>query len=129
LCLIWPYTGLAKGFSLRMAAVGLSGWSWLPFILYFTVVNPWLEEAYWRNVMGSSSKFPALVDFLFAGYHLIVLSIFVNLSWMVFAFLVLVAASWFWRQVSRKTGSLMPAVLAHMLSDLSLLVVLFGFAV
>lgn len=48
---------------------------------------------------------------------------------MVYAFIILVTTGWFWRQVSRYTGSLLPAVLAHMLADFSVLVVLYGFAV
>jgi membrane protease YdiL (CAAX protease family) len=129
LWLLWPYTGISSGFPAQLAALGLSGWVWLPFIVYFTLVNPWLEEAYWRNALDSSSRYPAPVDFLFAGYHLIILCLFVNLAWMLFAFVVLVMAGWFWRQVSRYTGSLLPAVFSHMLADLSLLIVLRGFAV
>lgn len=129
LWLIWPFTGLLIGFSSRLAEIGLSGWVWLPFIVYFGLVNPWLEEAYWRNAFGSPSRYPALVDFLFAGYHIIILSLFVSFFWMIFTFVILVTASWFWRQISRYTGSLLPAVFAHMVADLSLLIVIYGFAV
>jgi hypothetical protein len=125
LWLIWPSAGLPADYPLRVAALGLSGAIWLPFIVYFTLVNPWLEEAYWRDALTSLSPYPALVDFLFAGYHLIILSLFVLPIWMLFAFIILVLASWFWRQVSRYTGSLMPAILSHMLADFSILMVLY----
>jgi membrane protease YdiL (CAAX protease family) len=127
--LIWPYTGLLSGFSDKLAAIGLSGRVWVPFILYFALVNPWLEEAYWRNVFGSPSRYPTVADFLFAGYHLIIINMFAGLAWIVFAFVVLVLAGWFWRQISRYTGSLLPAVFSHMLADLSLLVVIYNFSI
>lgn len=125
LWLLWPLAGLPADFSARVAALGLTGIVWLPFILYFTLVNPWLEEAYWRQVLTSASKFPALVDFLFAGYHLIILGLFVSLPWLCFTFIILTLAGWFWRQVSRYTDSLLPAVVSHLLADFSILLVLY----
>jgi hypothetical protein len=124
LWLLWPYVGLPTDFPARVSALGLAGLTWPFFIAYFTLVNPWLEEAYWRDILTSSSPYPALVDFLFAGFHLIILCLFVGPPWMFFAFTILTLGSWFWRQVSRYTGSLLPAVLSHLLADLSILVVL-----
>jgi hypothetical protein len=125
LWLIWPYVGLPLDFSARVAALGLVGFVWPFFIVYFTLVNPWLEEAYWRAALTSPSPYPTLVDFLFAGYHIIILSLFVSLAWMLFAFVILATVGWFWRQVSRYTGSLLPAALSHLLADFSMLVVLY----
>jgi hypothetical protein len=128
LALLWPYLGLSPGFASRVAALGLSGAVWLPFIIYFTLINPWLEEAYWRIILFSPSHFLAPVDFLFAGYHLIILSLFVSIYWLLLVFIILTLAGWFWRQISRYTDSLLPAVFAHTLADLSILLVLFYFA-
>jgi hypothetical protein len=125
LWLTWPVAGIPADFPARVSALGLSGFIWLLFIAYFALVNPWLEEAYWREVLTKSSSYPALVDFLFAGYHLIILSLFVSPVWMLFALIILAAAGWFWRQVSRYTGSLLPATFSHMLADLSILLVLY----
>ncbi len=126
LWLVWPYAGLPANFPAQAAALGLSDLVWPFFIAYFALVNPWLEEAYWREALTSSSLYPVPVDFLFAGYHLIILSAFVGPVWMAFALLVLTAAGWFWRQVSRYTGSLLPATLSHMLADFSILLVLYS---
>lgn len=122
---IWPYSGIPSDFSARVAALGLAGLTWPFFIAYFTLVNPWLEEPYWREIITSPSPYPAPVDLLFAGYHLSILILFVGWPWMLFAFVILTLASWFWRQVSRYTGSLLPATLSHMLADLSILLVLY----
>jgi hypothetical protein len=128
LVLLWPFLGISSGFAARLAALGLSEAVWLPFILYFTLINPWLEEAYWRIILFSPSHFLAPVDFLFAGYHLIILSLFLSIYWSLLGFTILVLAGWFWRQISRYTDSLLPAVFAHTLADLSILLVLFHFA-
>lgn len=125
LWLIWPSAGLPADYPARVAALGLTGLAWPFFIAYFALVNPWLEEPYWRAVFSSPSPSPALVDFLFAGYHLIILSLFVGPLWMLLAFVILSTASWFWRQVSRYTGSLVPAALSHLLADFSILLVLY----
>jgi membrane protease YdiL (CAAX protease family) len=129
LWLVWTIVGIPIDFRIKMASLGLDGVIWPLFILYFTLVNPWLEEAYWRYYLMSPSRFPALVDFLFAGYHIIILSKFVGPAWMLITFVILSFAAWFWRQISRYTQSLMPAVLAHMMADLSLLIAIYIFAV
>ena len=125
LWLTWPYAGLPADFPVWVAALGLSGFVWPFFIAYFALINPWLEEAYWREVLASPSPYPAPVDFLFAGYHLIILGPFVDPRWMLLAFAILAAAGWCWRRVSRYTGSLLPAVFSHMLADFSILMVLY----
>jgi membrane protease YdiL (CAAX protease family) len=122
----WPHAGLPLKFSASVATVGLSGSIWLPFIIYFVLVNPWLEEAYWRGVLTSSSQYPALIDFLFAGYHLLIIGLFVSPFWMIYTFVILACASWFWREVTRYTGSLLPSVLSHLLADLTILLVLYS---
>jgi hypothetical protein len=125
LWLIWPSAGLPADYPARVAALGLSSLTWPFFIAYFALVNPWLEESYWRAIFTSLSPYPAPVDFLFAGYHLIILLLFVGPPWMFLAFVILALASWFWRQVSRYTGSLLPATLSHLLADFSILMVLY----
>lgn len=122
---LWPYSVGQAGFAVRLSALGLSGKVWPPFIIYFTLVNPILEELYWRMILTSASPYPVAVDFLFAGYHLLILNLFVSVGWLVLAFVVLGAASWFWRQISRYTNSLLPAVLSHMLADFSILLVIY----
>ena len=125
LWIIWPWTGIPSDFQSRVAALGLSGTIWLPFIVYFTLINPFLEEFYWRGVFGSDKRRPVPVDFLYAGYHTVILALFVGFGWNLLGFLILAATGWFWRQVSRHTDSLLPSVLSHMLADFAILLVLY----
>ena len=129
LWLLWTITGIPADFQMKVASMGLRGVIWPVFILYFILVNPWLEEVYWRHFLNSPSRFPAIVDFLFAGYHLIILSKFVGPALMLTAFVILTCAAWFWRRISSYTQSLMPAALAHLMADISILFAVYRFAV
>ncbi len=125
LWIAWPLTGIPADYPARIVALGLRGDNWLPFIAYFTLVNPFLEEIYWRGIFGSDSRLPQPVDFLFAGYHVIIMALFASPLWSLIGFLILAGAGWLWRQVSRHAKSLLPAALFHMLADFSILVVLY----
>lgn len=126
LWLTWPNAGLPNDFSPFVAALGLSNTIWVPFILYFVLVNPLLEEAYWRSALTSPSRYPALIDFLFSGYHLFIVAPYLSLFWMLYVFIILACASWCWREVTRYTGSLWPAILSHALADLTILMVIYS---
>lgn len=122
---VWPWLGLGPRYTGDVRSLGLVSATWLPFIGYFTLVNPFLEEWYWRELFGSESRWPVLSDFLYAGFHIIILALFVGPLWWFVAFVGLSAAGWFWRQILRHSRSLFPAVLSHMLADLSILLVLY----
>jgi membrane protease YdiL (CAAX protease family) len=120
----WSLLGLPSHFGSQAQAVGLPCQTSLPFSLYLTLVNPALEELYWRGALGSPNPLPQLSDFLYAGYHFFVLFPFVSLPWILPSLLVLALAGWFWRLISWRTGSLLPAILSHALADASILAVL-----
>jgi hypothetical protein len=108
-----------------MASLGLDGLSWPWFIAYFSLINPWLEELYWRDLLGSPSPRPILDDAWFSAYHLLILFPFIGWKWMLVALVVLVSAAWGWRQVTYRTGSLFAPAIAHLLADFSILTAAF----
>ena len=121
LWLLWPCFGVSGQYRAQLAALGLTGT--LPcalFIGYFGLVNPWLEEAFWRGALADPARGLAPVDFLFAGYHLIILVSFVGPFWLSVVLCILVASGWLWRTIARVTGSLLPLVVCHMLADFSI---------
>lgn len=125
LFLLWPIIAAdADGSVLtqKLADLGLSGFSWLGFTVYYALVNPWLEELYWRGVLGSKSKRPAASDFLFAGYHVLVLIKFVPWFWALFAAVTLVATAWIWRQIANRYGGLLVPTVAHLAADASIVI-------
>jgi hypothetical protein len=121
LYLAWPLLGASKDLSVKLAALGLSPTSWPLFIGYFVLVNPWLEEYFWRGYLGSLTGGLAQIDFLFAGYHLLVIYDKISWGWLAPAFAALVFGGWLWRQATRKSNGLLVSSLSHMAADFSIL--------
>lgn len=118
---LWNWFGAASDLPRQVASLGLNESNWIPFIMYFTLINPWVEEYFWRGYLGSASTKPYLSDFLYSGFHGLVLLSKVQATSIFFALTALVAAGWFWRQVARKDGGLLAPVLGHMAADLAIL--------
>ena len=102
---------------------GLTPRAWPLFIVYGTLVNPWLEETFWRGWLGSASRQPILHDAAFAGFHLVILAPFFPFTWLAIAFAVLAVSGWMWRQVIRVEKSMLASTLFHMAADVSILLV------
>ena len=122
---LWDVFGVAANLPAQLQTLGLNSLSWFPFITYFSLVNPFLEEYFWRGVLGSSTKKLYVGDLIFAGYHTMILWGRVNSLSIVFAVIILVSAGWLWRQLSRKDHGLLAAVLGHMVADLSILLTIY----
>lgn len=124
---LWPVIGIAEHYQANLARLGMMspGFGWLFFIAYFGLVNPFIEESFWRHLLTSPARGPALVDFLFGGFHLIILTLFIGPFWWLVALLILAATSWFWRNITRITGSLLPAIIFHIFADFSIVWVVY----
>jgi hypothetical protein len=71
---LWNMLGITPDLSAQLATLGLrSPTSWLLFITYFSLVNPFIEEYFWRGYLGSNSKKLYLGDAVYAGYHGLIL--------------------------------------------------------
>ena len=117
----WGYFDFAPDIAQQIAALGLNIKNWPFFIAYFTMVNPFLEEFFWRGYLGSESKSPHTSDFLYAGFHGLILIHKTGIFSVVFALALLVIAGWFWRQLYREDTGLLAPVLGHMAADLTIL--------
>jgi membrane protease YdiL (CAAX protease family) len=123
--LLWPLLSVPPDINSYMQSIGLTNTSWPYFIAYYVLVNPILEEYYWRGFLGSSAKHPVINDFMFAGYHILVLAGKVGAWWLVLAFAVLGCGGWYWRQVSRISGGLLAATLSHMAGDITVILAIY----
>jgi len=123
---LWPFIHISPQLAETLRGWGLTQRTWLIFILYCTLVNPWLEEIYWRGWLGSESRQPILHDAIFAGFHLVVLAPFLPLIWLAVTFIVLAFSGWMWRQVIRTEKSILASVLFHMAADVSILLVIWS---
>lgn len=125
LYLLWNYFGFAPDLRAQVRSLGLNRTSWIPFIAYFALVNPWIEEYFWRGYLGSHTTNPSVSDFLYAGFHGLILINKVQIGSIVFGLTALVLAGWFWRQIARVDGGLLAPALGHMAADLAILSVLY----
>ena len=118
----WEYMQLENvRLNTTLAGFGLHGTSWFFFMIYFSMVHPFLEELYWRGYLESNRKYFSWTDFAFAGYHILVLAWFIKLSWLVIAFFVLTAAAYYWRYVASKLEGLVVPLLSHIIADVCII--------
>ncbi|MCD4847616.1 MAG: hypothetical protein K8R76_05455, partial [Candidatus Aegiribacteria sp.] len=88
--LLWPVISLQPDvLSESLSNLGLSGISLWIFAAWYITVHPILEEVFWRKYLLESSRWPALTDCVFAGYHVLVLLLFLRLHWVLVSFLAL----------------------------------------
>jgi len=99
--------------------------NWIPFITYFTLVNPFVEEYFWRGYLASDVKSLHLTDFIYAGYHAMIIINKIHLLSVIYSMGVLVTAGWLWRQIKREDQGLLATVLGHMAADFTILLVVY----
>ena len=121
---LWPFVFVSADLPDTIERWGLTRVSWPFFIAYSALVNPWLEELYWRGWLGSATRRPVANDAAFAGFHLVILAPFISIAWLAVVFIILTMAGWVWRQVTRQTKSLLPSALCHLTADVSILLVI-----
>ena len=121
----WSAFGITGDLSVHVRALGLTPTTWPLFITYFVLVNPLVEEYFWRGFLGSPTRNVHASDFLYSGFHGLILLGKMQTSAILYSLIVLVGAGWFWRQIGREDGGLLAPVLGHMAADFTLLMAVF----
>ncbi len=122
LYLLWPFAGI-EGLDLSevLSEYGLYGNSWIIFVIYYCVSTPILEEIFWRGYLSVPNRYPAGPDILFAGYHIIVLILFLKPLPIAAVFLSLVMIAWVWRLISLKFNGLAIPFMSHLVAGISVI--------
>lgn len=118
--LLWPYIASGSVISDKLHDYGINKTIWLYFAVYFCVVNSITEEFFWRGYLGDDRKGPVLNDFLFAGYHALVLLAFASPVWTLPVIAACAFAGWLWRTLRRIRGGLAVPILTHLAADVSI---------
>jgi len=129
LYVLWPLLAVPDDINLYIRSIGLNEQSWPVFLAYFTLINPLIEEYYWRGHLASATKCLTLNDLLFAGYHLLVLAGHMEAVWLLAVFFALAAGAWFWRQMNRLNGGLLASVVSHIAADIAVMLAIYYLAV
>lgn len=121
----WDQFDVAPDIASQIEALGLTSSTWIPFIAYFAMVNPFMEEYFWRGYLGSRTKSLHISDVLYSGFHGLILIGKVQSGSIFFALSLLVLAGWFWRQLYREEEGLLAPVLGHMAADFTILLAVY----
>ena len=122
---LWSYFGVVNDLPGQVESLGLTSSTWPIFITYFVLVNPLIEEYFWRGYLGSPTRGLYPSDFLYAGFHGLVLMNKVQPGVILYSLVVLVLAGWFWRQLARADDGLLAPVLGHMAADFTILMAVY----
>ncbi len=122
---LWPSFGAASKLPAQVGSLGLTKSTWPVFIAYFAFVNPFIEEYFWRGYLGNSTNGLYISDFVYAGFHALILIGNVQTSSIIYSLIVLVLAGWFWRQIAREDQGLLAPVLGHMAADFTILMAVY----
>ena len=121
----WSWLGVVSDLPARLEAFGLNRSTLPAFISYFALVNPLMEEYFWRGYLGSPTRGLHVSDFLYAGFHAFILINHTKAASAFSSLVILILAGWFWRQLARIDRGLLAPVLGHMAADLTILLVVY----
>jgi membrane protease YdiL (CAAX protease family) len=122
---LWDVFKVASNLPAQVTALGLNSATWPAFIAYFALVNPFIEEYFWRGYFDNPTKNLYVYDFVYSGFHFLILIGKVHSYSIIFGLSVLVFAGWLWRQIARKDHGLLAPVLGHMAADFTILIAVY----
>jgi hypothetical protein len=122
---LWPLISTTIDLKSALLDININSSTWSVLIPYLIFINPWLEEWYWRGYLGSYSRKIILNDFLFAGYHLLILAGKIEFYWLIIVFVILLCSAWIWRQINRKNEGLLASTTSHLAADASILLAIY----
>jgi membrane protease YdiL (CAAX protease family) len=125
----WSSFSVVSDLSAHVEALTLTRTTWPVFITYFILVNPLVEEYFWRGYLGSPTRNVHASDFLYSGFHGLILLGKMQSGAILYSLIMLVLAGWFWRQIAREDGGLLAPVLGHMAADFTLLMAVYRMSV
>ncbi|MBN2511738.1 MAG: hypothetical protein JXB18_02260 [Sedimentisphaerales bacterium] len=118
----WPH---AKTDTVDLSAVlhnyKLDGFAGGLFAAYSILVNPILEELFWRGCFNPSPRKPAFIDLAFAGYHGLALNLVLQPAYVIAVIILLIGVSWLFRHLKLANRGLAIPYIMHLAADISII--------
>jgi len=91
------------------------------FAVYSILVNPILEELFWRECWNPSYSKPAFIDLVFAGYHGLALALILKPVYVIAAIGFLSGVSWLFRYLKQINRGMAIPYIMHLAADISII--------
>lgn len=106
-----------------LRGLGVSG-PWMAVLAIYTcMVNPVLEEAFWRGLFFEGHRRPAISDLAYGGIHVLVFLPFMSFHQALVGAVFLVGIGYLWRTIARRRGGLALPLAWHALGDVVVILV------
>ncbi|WP_052131552.1 CPBP family intramembrane glutamic endopeptidase [Planococcus sp. CAU13] len=113
-----------------LVAWGFIGPAEIGLVLVLLLLNPVLEEVYWRGYMfekirrtGSAAKAITVTAAFYTLYHVLTVMQLFEVAYTLVAVIPVLIAGLFWGYVRERTGSITATIIGHALGDLGIVCV------
>ena len=117
------YPGYDRYLRETLCGLGVSGPAMTALAFYICVVNPVLEEAFWRGLFFEGHRRLAIPDLAYGGIHVIILLPFMYAHQAVIGAVFLVGLGYVWRMLVRWRKGNALSLAWHVAADLTILLV------
>lgn len=117
------YPGYDRYLRETLRGLGVSGPAMTALAVYICVVNPVLEEAFWRGLFFEGHRRPAVPDLAYGGIHIIILLPFMHAHQAVIGAVFLVGLGYVWRMLVRWRKGNALSLAWHVVADVTILLV------
>lgn len=104
---------------------GLGGTNGIVFCVLVLLINPAIEELFWRGCFETNPYRLAKEDLFFAGYHVLILWLVARWYWVILFFLGLAIFAWMMRYLKHSLKGLGIVFFVHTMADLAIIVSIF----
>ncbi|MDD4869409.1 MAG: CPBP family glutamic-type intramembrane protease [Kiritimatiellae bacterium] len=120
------FPGYGQHLRRMLSGIGLSGAGMAVFAIYICIMNPVIEEMFWRGLFFEEHKRPVLADLAYGGFHFLVFMPFMFVHHALIAAVSLVVMGYIWRRIAcHQKGLTMPLVW-HALGDTAIILAIGG---
>ncbi|MBK7870376.1 MAG: CPBP family intramembrane metalloprotease [Saprospiraceae bacterium] len=119
---LWDFVKIPdQHFSDLLSQFGLSGTTIWVFLIYFSTINPFLEELFWRGLLKSNTTYFSVADILFGCFHFLVLIQFIQVEYAVLTIGGLIIISRVWRYLYDVPKERLAVIISHAVADCSVI--------